>query len=304
MICPHCGQVVRWFGEDADSNPCEHVLAWGTFGNSFIVWENKNVKLKFREFCFKKSSAVDESILKYSNDLANCADWLLDDFAKEEGLICLWDEIEGFWYGNGAYALFTGIDGKIMELLDRYNALKMKISERKKSFDRFITLLEDETTWLISPASTRFHLAQERGLLKHSVGVAETLLRFREFLAPKISEESCIITGLFHDVGKLGAPGKPYYLPNDNEWMVKNRGICYKTNPEVITMGLTVRSLYLISQYISLSEAEAQAIAYHDGQYIDENEIVAHREEPLTLLIHWADYWTAHIYEEGRDKTL
>jgi len=56
----------------------------------------------------------------------------------------------------------------------------------------------------------------------------------------------------------------------------------------------------LISQYIPLSDAEAQAILYHDGQYIEENKVVAHKEEPLTLLVHWADYWTAHIYEEGR----
>ncbi|HPN86739.1 MAG TPA: hypothetical protein PKV11_06705 [Smithella sp.] len=191
-----------------------------------------------------------------------------------------------------------------MELIKRYEELKLKIEDRKKPFERFIKFLENETTWLTTPASTRFHLAQERGLLKHSVGVAETLLRFREFLAPKLSEESCVTVGLFHDVGKLGMPGKPYYLPNDNEWMVKNRGICYKTNPEVITMGLAVRSLYLISQYIYLSETEAQAIAYHDGQYINENKIVAHREEPLTLLLHWADYWIAHIYEEGRYEQL
>jgi len=188
-----------------------------------------------------------------------------------------------------------------MELLNRYHALKLKIMDRKGPFDRFISFLENETTWLTSPASTRFHLAQERGLLRHSVGVAETLLRFQEFLAPRHSEESCVIVGLFHDVGKLGVPGKPYYLPNDNEWMVKNRGICYKTNPDVVTMGLAVRSLYLISQYISLSETEAQAIAYHDGQYIDDNKVIAHKEEPLTLLLHWADYWTAHIYEEGRN---
>ena len=138
-----------------------------------------------------------------------------------------------------------------MELSDRYSALKLKIGERKESFDRFITMLESETTWLTSPASTRFHLAEERGLLKHSVGVAETLLQFREFLAPKISEESCVIVGLFHDVGKLGAPGTPYYLPDDNTWMVKNRGIRYKTNPEVVAMGLAVRSLYLISHIFS-----------------------------------------------------
>ena len=191
-----------------------------------------------------------------------------------------------------------------MELQEHYDALKLKIRNRKESFERFIDLLENETTWLTSPASTRYHLAEERGLLKHSVGVAETLLKFREFLAPTISEESCIIVGLFHDVGKLGVPGQPYYLPNENAWMVKNKGICYKTNPDVVTMGLAVRSLYLILQYIPLLDAEAQAITYHDGQYIDDNKIVAHKEEPLTLLLHWADYWTAHMYEEGRDKQL
>jgi hypothetical protein len=191
-----------------------------------------------------------------------------------------------------------------MELLDRYDTLKRKVIERKDSFDRLLALLEGETTWLTSPASTRFHLAEEQGLLQHSVGVAETLLRFREALAPAISEESCVIVGLLHDVGKLGMPGKPLYLPNDNEWMVKNREIRYKVNPDVVAMGLAVRSLYLVTQYIVLTDAEAQAIAYHDGQYIDENKIIAHKEEPLTLLVHWADYWTAHIYEEGRAEGI
>ncbi|MFA6413847.1 MAG: hypothetical protein WCW53_14245 [Syntrophales bacterium] len=191
-----------------------------------------------------------------------------------------------------------------MDLMDRYGRLQKKVRKRKESFDRFLKLLEGETTWLTSPASTRFHLSEEQGLLKHSVGVTETLLQFRDFLAPSIPEESCIIVGLFHDAGKLGMPGKPLYLPNDDEWMVKNRGIRYKINPDVVAMGLAVRSLYLVNQYIPLTDTEAQAIAYHDGQYIDDNKIVAHKEDPLTLLLHWADYWTAHIYEEGRDKPL
>jgi len=189
-------------------------------------------------------------------------------------------------------------------MLDRYETLKQKVVKRKDSFNRFLALLESETTWLTSPASTRYHLAEEQGLLKHSVGVAETLLQLRGTLAPAITEESCVIVGLLHDVGKLGMPGKPLYLPNDNEWMVKNRGIPYKVNPNVVAMGLAVRSLYLVTQYIPLTDAEAQAIAYHDGQYIDDNKIVAHKEEPLTLLVHWADYWTAHIYEEGRHALL
>ena len=189
-------------------------------------------------------------------------------------------------------------------MLERYENLKRKVIERKDSFDRFLALLESETTWLTSPASTRYHLAEEQGLLKHSVGVAETLLRFRETLAPVITEESCVLVGLLHDAGKLGMPGKPRYLPNDNEWLVKNRGIRYKINPDVVAMGLAVRSPYLVTQYIPLSEAEAQAIAYHDGQYIEDNKIIAHKEEPLTLLVHWADYWTAHIYEERQDRHI
>lgn len=132
------------------------------------------------------------------------------------------------------------------------------------------------------------------------MGVAENLLRFRYEFAPAISEESCIIAGLFHDVGKIGMPGTPLYIPNEIETEIK-KGIRYRINPEIVDMGLALRSLYLTSKYLPLSGAEAQAIAYHDGQYIDANKFIAHKEEPLTLLLHWADYWTAHIYEEGRE---
>lgn len=184
---------------------------------------------------------------------------------------------------------------------ERYEVLKSKVIERRQPFLTFVEMLETSSSWLVSPASTRFHLNHEHGLLEHSVGVAESLLKFRSFLAPQITEESCVIVGLLHDVGKIGMPGKPLYLKNDNQWEVKNRNICYNVNPAITYMGLASRSLYLISQYIPLSDAEAQAILYHDGQYVEDNKCVAHREEPLTLLVHWADYWTAHIYEEGRN---
>ncbi len=187
-----------------------------------------------------------------------------------------------------------------MKTLEQYENLKNKITERKEPFDQFIAMLESETSWLTSPASTRFHLNIEGGLLKHSVGVTENLLKFRREFAPDISEECCIIVGLFHDVGKIGMPGVPLYLPNDKEWEIK-KGIRYRYNPDVVSMGLALRSLYLVTKYIPLSSSESQAIAYHDGQYIADNKIVAHKEEPLTLLLHWADYWTAHIYEEGRE---
>lgn len=186
-----------------------------------------------------------------------------------------------------------------MAINERYEELKKKVVKRKKEFDAFINMLEKESSWLTSPASTRFHLNKVGGLLEHSVGVAETLLKLRSLLTPELSEESCVIVGLLHDAGKIGMPGKPRYFKNDNDWEVKNRDMTYKVNPKEVYMNLAARSLYLIAKYIPLSDSEAQAILYHDGQYVEANKEVAHREVPLTLLVHFADCWTAHIYEEG-----
>ncbi len=188
-----------------------------------------------------------------------------------------------------------------MTVRERYESLKKKVVKRKAEFEAFVAMLEKETSWLTSPASTKYHLNKEGGLLEHSVGVTETMLRLREALAPQISEESCVIVGLLHDIGKVGMPGKPRYLKNDNEWEVKKRGITYKINPKEVYIGLAARSLYLIAKYIPLSDSEAQAILYHDGQYVESNKEVAHHEMPLTLLAHFADLWTAHIFEEGRE---
>lgn len=183
---------------------------------------------------------------------------------------------------------------------ERYEELKKKVEKRKKDFDIFINMLEKETSWLTSPASTRFHLNREGGLLEHSIGVTETMLKLREVLTPQISQESCVIVGLFHDVGKIGMPGKPRYIKNNNDWEVRNRNIAYNINPKEVYMNLASRSLYLIAKYIPLSDSEAQAILYHDGQYVEANKEVAHHEVPLTLLAHFADVWSAHIFEEGR----
>ena len=179
-----------------------------------------------------------------------------------------------------------------MSLEEDYNDLKTKVAERKKDFDDFINFLEKKTIWLTAPASVRYHLSEETGLLKHSVGVTKTLLKLRELLAPKLSEESCVIVGLFHDVGKVGMPDSPRYL---------KKGEKYVYNKNQVEIQIANRSLYLVSKYIPLSDEEAQAILYHDGQYIAENRFIAHKECPLTLLLTFADTWTAAIYEERRE---
>jgi len=183
----------------------------------------------------------------------------------------------------------------------RYHGLIDLVHRREKEVRDFIRFLEEETSWLSSPASTRFHNDFEGGLLSHSVSVAETLLKIKGILAPGIDDESCVICGVFHDVGTVGVAGKPYYLPNHDREGAGKTGRKYIVNPRVVPMGLAVRSLFLVSQFISLTEEEAQAIAYHDGQYIQENRVIAHREEPLTLLLGYCDNWAGRILENKDD---
>ena len=186
----------------------------------------------------------------------------------------------------------------------KYNELFELLGPRKAQVLAFRDYIERETSWLTSPASTRFHLNIERGLLLHSVGVACNALAIKLQLAPDIADESVVIAALFHDLGKVGYPGKPYYLPNDVEWEVRKRGMTYKTNPEATTMNLAVRSLYLIADRVELSEDEAQAIVAHDGIYPVSGGVnnldYHHRECRLQMIIHFADKWTAAVDEEGR----
>ncbi|MFC1670592.1 HD domain-containing protein [Spirochaetota bacterium] len=202
--------------------------------------------------------------------------------------------------GDWDDVLWQVMSRREMPVIEKYELLLGFIKERSKEVMDFDMFLRDETTWLTSPASTRFHLNCEGGLLEHSVNVAETLLKMRRELMPELSLESCIICALFHDLGKLGYPGIPYYIKNPDKWQVENRNRKYIINKECTHMDIATRSLYLVSQHITLTPGEAQAIRYHDGQYIEENHSVAHRETPLTRLLQYADNWSAGIIEEEK----
>ena len=185
----------------------------------------------------------------------------------------------------------------MINCIPEYEALLSHVVNRREAVETFDRFLRTETAWLTSPASTRFHLAEDGGLLRHSVNVAQTLLKLRETLAPDLSVESCVIVAVFHDLGKIGMPGKPYYLPNPSEWHVRNRGIRYIVNEDIVHMDIATRSLFLIAQHLPLSDNEAQAVRYHDGQYIVENQSVAHQETRLTRLLQYADNWAGGVIE-------
>lgn len=183
----------------------------------------------------------------------------------------------------------------------RYSDLKAKVIKRKTEFNKLFDILEKETDWLKSPASTRFHLSEEEGLIEHSVNVAETLLKIKTVLCPNISDESCVIVALLHDVGKAGMPGNPQYLTNNpSETQNAHRHATdypYRDNIGLTYLSIPIRSLYLCLPLLPLTEEEVQAIAYHDGQYVEDNRSCARKEAPLTLLLQYADNWCGFVIE-------
>ena len=187
-------------------------------------------------------------------------------------------------------------------LKKRYEALKSKVVKRAEEFANLLDFIENNTAWLTAPASTRFHLCKEDGLLEHSVNVAETLIRLKDTLYPLIEDESCVIVALLHDLGKAGTPDGALYLKNKPSERQRFSGYGskypYSYNTDLTYLSVPVRSLYLALPYITLTEEETQAIAYHDGQYVDDNRSVAKNECPLALLLQYADNWCGFVVED------
>ena len=187
-------------------------------------------------------------------------------------------------------------------LKKRYDAIKSKVITRADEFANLIEFIENNTAWLTAPASTRFHLCREDGLLEHSVNVGETLIRLKNTLYPSIEDESCVIVALLHDLGKAGTPNGALYLKNEPTERQRYAGYAptypYRYNTDLTYLSVPVRSLYLTLPHITLTEEEAQAIVYHDGQYVDDNHSVAKNECPLALLLQYADNWCGFVVED------
>lgn len=187
-------------------------------------------------------------------------------------------------------------------LLDRYTELKSKVQIRKQEFERLCEFIEKSTDYLLSPASTKYHLAIKGGLLEHSCNVAENMIKIKNSLMPEIPDESCVIVALLHDLGKVGMPDNPQYLVNEPTEKQKQYGYPattpFRFNTKLTYLSVPIRSVYLALPYISLTEDEVQAIVYHDGQYVDDNKSVATKETPLTLLLQYADTWSSFVIEK------
>lgn len=171
-----------------------------------------------------------------------------------------------------------------------------------------------------APASTKYHLACEGGLLQHSLNVLDALrgiltlaMDCAETTAPchyefraagktvaSIPQDSVIITALLHDICKT------YFYTTSwrnakNEVTGRWEKVPYYTIDDKMPLGHGPKSAMIIKQYMDLTTEEMYAIWHHMGFNGDfENNTAvgaAYEKYPLALALHTADMMASRLME-------
>lgn len=196
-----------------------------------------------------------------------------------------------------------------MNYADRFIELYQANIKRKGS-DELLEYLK-KSDFFTAPASTRFHLACEGGLVEHSVNV---YLRLKSLLdleygekRPEIySNETVAICGLLHDVCKIGVYAVSYRNVKENGiW----KEVPFYTTDEQLPYGHGEKSVYIINGFLRLTREEALAINWHMGSFDDRvrggshSIAKAYADYPIAVLTHLADLSATYLDENRNDRS-
>lgn len=170
-------------------------------------------------------------------------------------------------------------------------------STERPGIENLINYMENEGNFFTSPCSSQYHLCKEGGLAEHSLNVCTFAVNRMPILLGSIDSKSWIIVSLLHDIGKSNYRGKPNYTPNILKSGKVSDAKPYETNPDRLYIPHEIVSLQIISKYIELTEQEEFAILYHNGMYVSSGRDINGKEQPLQLLLHFADLYVSRFVE-------
>ena len=200
---------------------------------------------------------------------------------------------------------------------------KLLGSVQREGMEKLIRYIQKSTDFYKAPASTRFHLACEGGLLQHSLNVYDCLLSKRESpfwkgVLKDIPDESFILIALLHDLCKVnsyieGTKNQKSYeaqkVKAAESWQRKHDAQgdyiwetvrCYQFEDQ-LPLGHGEKFVMLIQCYIRLTMQEVMAIRWHMGfSEAKENWNTlgsAMEKYPIILAIHEADLEASKILE-------
>lgn len=157
-----------------------------------------------------------------------------------------------------------------------------------------------------APASTKFHLACEEGLLVHSLHVYHELKEEIEMYKNKpnavnYSDETIAIVSLLHDLCKVN-----FYtteIRNKKDESGKWVQVPFYTIDDKLPYGHGEKSALIVSRFLHLTTEELMAIRWHMGGFDDSAKggsyaiTNAFNMFPLCSLLHVADLKASYLDE-------
>lgn len=169
----------------------------------------------------------------------------------------------------------------------------------RSGINEFMKWLENKTDFFTAPASTKYHGAYKGGLVDHSLEVFHQMFQLANLynIRTDINSkelESIAITSLFHDICKHNM-----YIESTRN--VKNKdGIwetvpCFVINPDAPQFGAHgAYSVYLLNEFMILTEAETMAIYHHMGAYD-----MGKYDNPGQAFVSCKLAWLLHVADEA-----
>ena len=197
-----------------------------------------------------------------------------------------------------------------MDKKDEFIALLK--STNRQGIDNCLLVLE-QLGFFTAPASTKFHLNTDGGLVEHSLNVCKVALRIRETMieldntfAAKLPKESIIIAALLHDVCKsdIYKPCISYKKNNEGKW---DKIPGYEVDYAGMPLGHGEKSVIMLQMWgLKLTLDEILAIRWHmtawdlafQSPEQKANLNVARTNTPLCTVIQSADGLSSNIIEE------
>lgn len=198
---------------------------------------------------------------------------------------------------------------------NRKSFIELLSSTNREGIDCVIEEL-DKLGFFKAPASTKFHLNCEGGLVQHSLNVCNIALDLRELIIKRdeslrnfLPEDSVIIASLLHDVCKADIY-KPTIKKQKNSRGVWRDLPGYDVDYSNFPLGHGEKSVIMLLQYgLKLTNDEIMAIRWHMTAWdipFQSPEIKANLNKakeicPLLPLIQAADGLSANMLERNDD---
>lgn len=213
--------------------------------------------------------------------------------------------------------------------IERFEELMGRV--QRDGRDALMLFIREKSDFYTAPASTKYHLSCEGGLLQHSLNVYDCLIAKKESpvwkdIIAAIPEESLIIISLLHDICKTNFYVKtmrnqktyePEKVAAAGFRQVKHDDLgdfVWETVPgydidDKLPLGHGEKSVFMINWYMKLTMPEIFAIRWHMGFSGEQSQYkelgTAMEKVPIVLALYEADLEASKLMEsEGGNKRL